>query len=79
MDNLIKIFSIETQSEYYKILFYLYETGLVTKTVSAIRAHAVEMGLVFTISTLWILTVFVESDNHKHNQLLTSVVVDFNS
>ena len=42
-------------------MFYLYESSLVAKTVTAIRSHAVEMGLVLAITALRILAIFIKS------------------
>ena len=38
----------------------LHESGLVAETVAAVFAHAVEVGLVFAVAAVWVLTVFVE-------------------
>lgn len=44
---------------------YLYEASLVAKTVATIRTHTMKMGLMFTITAKWILTIFVESTTRK--------------
>lgn len=42
----------------------LHETSLVAKTVTAIRPHAMKMGLVFSVTALRILAIFVEPETN---------------
>ena len=48
-----------------KIVMYLYESSLVTEAVTAVGAHTVKVGLVFPVTALRILAIFVEPTSQE--------------
>lgn len=45
----------------------LYKSRFVTEAVATVRPHTMEMSLMFPIATMWVFTIFIESENRFLN------------
>jgi hypothetical protein len=50
------------------------KTSLVTETIAAVGAHAMEVCLVFPVTTMWVLAVLIKPISSTHKRIKLNIM-----